>query len=110
KLQKDLMAACDRAAKAAGELTKLKAEIDKDLKSRKDKSESKSDIEKLKAKVEADLKDMRDAAAVYGRMDARAKNYCNDYEKHIARILKQAPEAQKAQRDSTMLPQMLVDR
>jgi hypothetical protein len=110
KLQGELKAFCDEATAAAAELAKIKTDIDKDLKGRKDKSESKSEIVALGDQIEGDIKALKKTAAVWDSVPPKQRDYVANYEKTIDKILKTAPDVQERQRDATELPQMLVDR
>jgi hypothetical protein len=98
------------AAKTQAAAEKLLADIAKDLKSRRDKSQSKADIQKLQTTLTADVADLKKAAALYGKMQKWRLDYPGQIDTLIAKLLKEAPAMQASMRDKNMLPQMLVDR
>lgn len=103
KLQKE-------AKDALAAAKKLEADIAKDLKKRKDKSESKKEIENLHAKVKAAVKDFTDAVAQHDGIPKGKAEYPVNFPKKVAAVLKTAPDEAAAKKDSTELPQMLQDR
>lgn len=99
------------AAELSGKVTKLKLAIEKDLKGRKDKSATKKDIEELLATTTADIKQLNKAARAYDDKANKAMTgYAANFQKTVAAILKQAPDAQKDDKESQELPQLFVDR
>lgn len=108
--QKELKKFCAQAQQAADELAVLYKDIEKDLKKRKDKSESKAEIEKLKAQIEKDWGAVTTASKAHDDLPEAQQEYVGNFQKTVEKIMKQAPAAQAAQRDSVALPQMLVDR
>lgn len=98
------------AATVVAELVKLDAAITKDLKGRKDKSESKKDIEALQGKIAEDLKSVKDAAGKWAAVEPLKKNLPGKFPDTVARILKQAPDVQAKRQEAEMLPMLLVDR
>ena len=98
------------AALVVADLTKLDAAITKDLKGRKDKSESKKDIESLQGKIAEDLKSVKDAAGKWAAVEPMKKNLPGKFTDIVAKILKQAPDKQENRHDAEMLPMLLVDR
>lgn len=99
-----------RGVKPKAELEKMLKDIDKDLKSRSGRSESKSEIEALQKKVTARIKEIGKIIAAPAGLPPRHRNYLKEMDKTLARLLKNAPDEQDSQRDGTMIPQMLVDR
>ena len=109
--QKDYKAFCTEARPFADEIAALHKDIEKDLKGRKDKSESKKDIEGLRDQLADDWKAVDTVAKRYASgMSPAKENYVANYQKTINALLKQAPEDQANQKDDTELPQLLVDR
>jgi len=98
------------AALVVADLTKLDAAVTKDLKGRKDKSKSKKDIEALQGKIAEDLKSVKDAAGKWAAVEPMKKNLPGKFPDTVAKILKQAPDAQENRHDAEMLPMLLVDR
>lgn len=99
------------AAELSGKVDKLKVAIEKDLKGRKDKSASKKDIEALLATTIQDVKQLNKSARTYeGKANKAMTGYAAAFQKTVAGILKQAPDAQKADKESMELPQLFVDR
>lgn len=100
-----------KAGEQSAACGKLVSAIEKDLKSRKDKSESKKDIEELKTKVENDIKDLNKSAKyATEQIVPAALNYAKNFQKTLARILAQAPDAQERGKDGREIPQLFVDR
>ncbi|MBC7477159.1 MAG: hypothetical protein H7317_03580 [Pseudorhodobacter sp.] len=98
------------AALVLAEVTKLEAAVAKDLKGRKDKSESKKDIEALQEKLAVDAKSLKEAAGKSDAVEPLKKNLPAKFPDTVAKILKQAPDAQEKRQDAEMLPMLLVDR
>ena len=96
------------AALAAAE--KLEAAIAKDLKSRKDKSKTKSDIESMHDEVKKAVKDLAAAAKVHDNLTPASKSYVAQFPKKVQAILKTPPKEAQAALDATILPQLLQDR
>ena len=109
--QKDYKTFCTEARTFADEIAALHKDIEKDLKGRKDKSESKKDIEGLRDQLADDWKAVDTVAKRYASgMSPAKENYVANYQKTINALLKKAPEDQANQKDDTELPQLLVDR
>lgn len=89
---------------------KLDADITKDLKKRKDKSQSKTDIEKLQNDVKAALKDLADAAKLHSGQNKMRQEYTGKFAKKVQAILKTPPGEALAQKNKTEMPQLLMDR
>jgi len=102
-MQKDATAAHAAAAK-------LEAAIAKDLKSRKDKSKTKSDIESMHDEVKKAMKDFAEAAKVHDSLTPAAKGYVAQFPKKVQAVLKTPPKEAQAALDATILPQLLQDR
>ena len=101
----------NKAATVAVDLGKLQTAIEKDLKGRKDKSESKKDIEGLLEKTKEDQKVLKKSADYYAqRVNKAILGYAGNFQKTVAAILKQAPAEQETARDATLIPQLFVDR
>jgi hypothetical protein len=98
------------ATGVADEVADLHAKILKDLKGRKDSSESKKDIEKLRDT----LYDHHGVLAASGKINEKVipylRGYVGNYMKTINGILAEAPDEQEEMKESTELPQLLVDR
>ena len=107
---KALDAFCDAATKLSGEVAVLNKAIEKDLKSRKDKSESKKDIEALLATTADDVKELNKAADYRTKPNPFQRGYVANYAKAIDKIVKEAPEEQERKKDATEMPQLFVDR
>jgi Asp-tRNA(Asn)/Glu-tRNA(Gln) amidotransferase C subunit len=101
---------CDQAEKAADQVAALYKAIEKDLKSRKDKSESKKDIEALQATCLTVHGELEKVAAFKKKPNKYQRDYVANYMKTIDKILKEAPEEQVRKKDATELPQLFVDR
>ncbi len=112
-LAQDLSAA-EQMQKEAKEVlaaaTKLDADITKDLKKRKDKSQSKSDIEKLQKEVKEAIKELADGANVYDKQPPGVRGYPANFPKKVNTILKTPPDQAQSKKDSTELPQLMQDR
>ena len=98
------------AREVCNSLATLQKAIEKDLKSRKDSSATKTDIEKLKKQIEGDFQGCEYAADRAGKVPLVQANYVANFQKNVDKILKAAPETQQEKLDDTMLPQLLVDR
>jgi len=99
------------AETAIGELNALKAKIEKDLKGRKDSSESKKDIEALQDRMAQDLKDFGGYAKLSKEKVFPAhRNYSQNFQKTINKILSEAPDAQAREVDNNEAPQKFTDR
>jgi len=90
--------------------TKLEASIAKDLKSRKDKSKTKSDIESMHAEVKKAVKDFEAAAKAHDSLTPAAKNYVAQFPKKVQAVLKTPPKEAQRALDATILPQLMQDR
>ncbi|MEO6300347.1 MAG: hypothetical protein ABIV25_01225 [Paracoccaceae bacterium] len=102
---------CLKAGDAVVEVAKLTNAIEKDLKGRKDKSESKKEIEGLLVKADADRKDMLKASKYYTeKVTPAALGYAKNFQKTVGKVLAQAPADQDKRKDATELPQLFVDR
>lgn len=101
---------CKGAEAVSGELSKLLTAIEKDLKSRKDKSKTKSDIESMRDQVKADIVEMGKSAKTFSELPPGQQTYVADFQKSVTRIVSAAPEKAAAKRDATMMPQMLEAR
>jgi len=109
--QKDYGTFCTEARGVADEVALLHAAIEKDLKGRKDKSESKKDIEGLRDQLAKDWKLLDAVAKRNTKNTSPAKEkYVENYKKTIDELLKEAPEEQQRKKDEAELPQLLVDR
>ena len=107
KFQNFSLAAGDQSAACA----KLVSAIEKDLKGRKDKSESKKEIEELKAEIEENIKDLNKSAKyATEQIVPGALNYAKNFQKTVQRILTQAPAAQERGKDGREIPMLFVDR
>jgi hypothetical protein len=103
--------AMQKAASAVyDDAAKLDAAITKDLKKRKDKSNSKSDIEKLQKELRTVAADLKPAMEVYDKQPPFWKKYAAEFPKKVNAILKTPPAEALRQKDATELPQMLQDR
>lgn len=101
---------CDGAQATADKLATLYRAIEKDLKSRKDKSESKKDIEALQATCLKEHGELEKAAGFKTKPNKFMRAYVGNYMKTIKDILETAPEAQASKKEQTELPQLFVDR
>ena len=109
--QKDYGAFCAAARGVADEVATLHAAIEKDLKGRKDKSESKKEIEGLRDQLGKDWPLLDAVAKRNTKNTSPAKEkYVENYQKTIDTLLKEAPEEQQRKKDESELPQLLVDR
>lgn len=100
-----------KAGEVGAQVAKLQVAIEKDLKGRKDKSESKKDIEALLDQTKEDQKELKKSADYYAQRVNKANlGYAANFQKTVAAILKQAPDVQDKARDATLLPQLFVDR
>ena len=107
---KTLLTFCTEAETTMLKVGTLYKAIEKDLKSRKDKSESKKDIEKLQATALDTYKDLEKAAAFRDKPNKQTLGYIENYMKTIARIVATAPEEAQRQKTDTEIPQLFVDR
>ncbi|MEO8243136.1 MAG: hypothetical protein ABI832_12575 [bacterium] len=108
---RDFEAFCKAAAKTADDVGKLHDAIAKDLKSRKDKSVSKKDIEALLQTTLDNQADLIKSSKYYEqRVNKGILGYAGNFQKTVARILKEAPAAQEKSKASTELPMLFVDR
>lgn len=98
------------AKKTLSVAMKLDADITKDLKKRKDNSDSKKDIVALQKDVQGAIKELALAAKVYDRQDKHKKNYASNFAKTVQSILKTPPDQAKQAKDNTEMPQLFVDR
>jgi hypothetical protein len=105
-----LAALCGDAAKTQAEAEKLLGSISKDLKSRKDKSATKTDIEAMHADLGKVVADLKKSSAAYGKVQKWRLDYPGQVDTAVAKLLAEAPATQAATRDDNMMPQMLVDR
>jgi len=110
KPQKNLEAFSAEASAVADELARLHIDIEKDLKKRRDKSDSKSDIEELRDQVAKDWKEVSAASKVIESVPKPQLEYVGNFQKTVEKLVKQAPAEAEKKRDDVMLPQMLVDR
>lgn len=106
----ELKAFCAGAQDTADKVAALNVAITKDLKSRKDKSQSKSDIEALQAQTAADHQVLTKAAGFINKPTKATLGYVDNYKKTIDKIVATAPEEAERQMNATELPQLLVDR
>ncbi len=107
---KELDDFADGAAKASAEVGALYQRIEKDLKSRKDKSESKKEIEGLRDTTLAAYRELEKSAAYKNKPNKYQRDYVSNYMKTIDKILKEAPEEQERKKEATEMPQLFVDR
>jgi hypothetical protein len=107
---KELETFTANALQLADSLAVLHGDIVKDLKKRKDKSESKADIENLQAAIEKEHQEVTAAAKVLDSIPKPQREYGANFQKVVDKLVKEAPEAAAAKRDAVVLPQMLVDR
>jgi len=99
------------AETAVGELNSLKTKIEKDLKGRRDSSESKKDIEALQDQIEKDLKDFGGYAKLAKeKVLPYYRSYTANLQKTINKILAEAPEAQAREVEGNEAPQKFTDR
>jgi hypothetical protein len=103
-------ALCNGAGKTHDILAKIHTDIEKDLKSRSGRSQSKSEIEALRDDLAKTMKELKTASGLESTLNKRDQGYPDGFNDHVARILKTAPDAAEVARDNTMLPQKLVDR
>ncbi|AHD03059.1 hypothetical protein [Leisingera methylohalidivorans] len=101
---------CSNAKAHLAKLDKLLADIGKDLKKRSKTSASKKDIEALQDKLAKETAEVKKAAQYEGKLNAAQKFYAANFQKTVARILKESDESQDKKLDATELPQLLVDR
>lgn len=101
---------CDAAAAVSGDVAVLQKAIEKDLKSRKDKSESKKDIEALLATTVDDIKELNKSVAYKTKPNPFQRGYAANFAKHLDKIVKEAPEEQERKKNATEMPQLFVDR
>lgn len=107
---KELDSFADDADKVASEVGALYQKIEKDLKSRKDKSESKKEIEGLRDTAMANYQDLKKVAAYRDKPNKHQRDYVANYMKTINKILSEAPDEQVRKKEATELPQLFVDR
>lgn len=107
---KDFDTFCDNADKVALKVGTINQAIGKDLKSRKDKSESKKEIEQLQGKTYDIYQELKKSADYRTKPNKNTRDYVANYVKTIDRIIKTAPEEAQRKKDDTELPQLLVDR
>lgn len=101
----------DKADAAADALAGLHADIGKDLKKRKDSSESKKDIQALEATTEADAKEFRSLARnTRERVVPAYRDYGKKFQATVAKIVKEAPDVVAKEVEGKEIPQKLVDR
>jgi hypothetical protein len=111
KDKKEMLATlCNGAGKTHDLLAVQLAAMDKDLKGRPGKSASKAEIQALRDDVAKTMKEMKTASGLEATLNKRDQTYTDNFDAHMTRLLKTAPDAAEIARDNTMLPQMLVDR
>lgn len=98
------------AAELAEKIGKLNVAINKDLKSRRDKSESKKDIEALRDQTSDDYQELTKSAAYKDKPNKYQQTYLTNYDKMVKQAIKIAPEEAKQRKTDTELPQLIVDR
>lgn len=99
------------AGEAADKFATLHAAIEKDLKGRKDSSESKKDIIKLKETIEGDFQELKAIETNAPKPVLPIwRNYGSNFQKTVEKILKEDPDAAASQTDGNELPTKLVDR
>jgi hypothetical protein len=100
-----------QAAAAIQELVALEKSIEKDLGKRKDSSESKKDIESLQAQIAADRKEFLKLTKLPDeKVTPFYRNYAKNFQTTLAKIIKEAPEAQAERKHKEEAPQKLQDR
>ena len=107
---KALKAHCDKAAEGFNLMARLNNDIDKDLKKRKDSSESKKEIEKLFQTVNKQALDLQQSMKLYDAITPHARDYTKNFQKTVDKLLKQAPAAQKKYSEDANLPHQLTDK
>jgi hypothetical protein len=100
-----------KATTAVAAIDTLARNIDKDLASRKDTSESKKEIEKLQQTLVNDRKALAPLAKLgTDKVKPYQRNYSKDLQQTVAAIVKEAPQAQAQAKRDTEAPQKLQDR
>jgi hypothetical protein len=101
---------CTNAEKTALKVGTINTAIQKDLKGRKDKSESKKEIQALQESTYEIYQELMKSNAFKDKPNKATRDYVANYAKTIKSIIETAPEEAQRQKDATMLPQLLVDR
>lgn len=105
-----MTAFCSDAKAHMAKMGKMAADIAKDLKKRAKSSASKKDIEALQGVLTKEIAEVKKASEYEGKLNAMQKLYAASFQKNVAKIMKEAPDAHDKKKDATELPQLLVDR
>ncbi|WP_411352901.1 hypothetical protein PNH50_09335 [Leisingera aquaemixtae] len=105
-----MTAFCGEAKAHLAKMSKLAADIGKDLKKRSKTSDSKKDIEALQDALDKEMAGVKKASEYEGKLNAMQKLYAANFQKNVAKILKEKPDSHDKKKDATELPQLLVDR
>lgn len=105
-----MAAFCSEAKAHLAKMSKLAADIGKDLKKRSKTSDSKKDIEALQGALAKEMAGVKQASEYEGKLNAMQKLYAANFQKNVAKILKETPDSHDKKLDATELPQLLVDR
>ncbi|MBY6138204.1 hypothetical protein KUV26_02030 [Leisingera daeponensis] len=101
---------CAEAKAHLAKMSKLAADIEKDLKKRSKTSASKKDIEALQGELAKEIAAVKKASEYEGKLNAAQKLYAANFQKKVNAILKEKPDSHDKKKDATELPQLLVDR
>jgi len=101
---------CTEAKAHLAKMNKLAGEIEKDLKKRSKTSASKKDIEALQGTLAKEMAEVKKASDYEGKLNAMQKLYAANFQKNVAKIMKESPDSHDKKKDMTELPQLLVDR
>jgi superfamily II DNA helicase RecQ len=101
---------CTEAKAHLVKMNKLASEIEKDLKKRSKTSDSKKDIEALQGALAKEIAGVKKASEYEGKLNAMQKLYAANFQKNVAKIMKETPDSHDKKKDATELPQLLVDR
>lgn len=105
-----MTAFCGEAKAHLAKMSKLAADIEKDLKKRSKTSDSKKDIEALQGALAKEIAGVKKASEYEGKLNAMQKLYAANFQKNVAKIMKEKPDSHDKKLDATELPQLLVDR